>query len=214
MYQDLTTQVYNRIKEMIYSGELSPGQKLVQEVLSRELGVSRTPLLQAISKLVRDRLVVSIPRKGSYVRTISNEEIIDVFRVRCALEPVGAELAAGNITEEEIDHLREILEEMSTVLDTGDRERMRILDCSFHLAIMYYSGNFYLYDYLRSLITTMFSYEYLLKTPEESFRNHREILKCLERHDPYGAKTAMIYHLNEGSAGRLAEMLEETHPEN
>jgi DNA-binding GntR family transcriptional regulator len=82
VYDDLGTKVYEILKEMIVKGELKPGQKLIQENLAEILGVSRTPLLQALSKLSKDHYIITVPRRGSFVKEFSNQENLDIFDIR------------------------------------------------------------------------------------------------------------------------------------
>ena len=209
MYKDLVDKVYDRIRQMIISGELAPGQKLIQEDLAGDLGVSRTPLLQAISKLSRDKLVVSIPRRGAYVRPIDKKMLNDVYNVRCAIEPLGCELAASEIKDDEIATLANLLQEMEKAVASNEVNEYIKLDCTFHVSIMKASGNIYIYDIVKSFANTMLSKEMLLKTPQESLMEHNAIFSNLSRRDSMGAKAAMAYHLNDSSRIRLAKILNE-----
>lgn len=207
MYQGLAAKAYDRIRQMIISGELKPGQKLIQENLAAELGVSRTPLLQAISRLSKDNLVVCIPRRGAYVRTLDEKTIIDVFDVRCALEPMGAALAASNITDKELEDLRKVISEMEEAVSSNDSNAYIELDLAFHAKIMKSSRNQYIYDIIKGFSTTMLTRDMLLKSIEESLWEHKTIFNSLSRREAIAAKTAMEYHLNDNSRVKLRELL-------
>ena len=106
-YEDLSQQVYKTLKEMILTGRLSSGEKLRQDSLAEELGVSRTPLLSAFSKLEREMLVEIVPRRGAFVKKYSYEELIHVYDIRVRLEPLGAAEAAVHGSRSAIADLRE-----------------------------------------------------------------------------------------------------------
>ncbi|TVR06400.1 MAG: GntR family transcriptional regulator, partial [Spirochaetaceae bacterium] len=89
-YEDLAQRVYKLLKQMILQGELCSGQRLPQDELAERLGVSRTPLLSAFSKLEREMLVETVPRRGSFVRAYSSEELLNIYDIRLRLEPLGA----------------------------------------------------------------------------------------------------------------------------
>lgn len=212
VYHDLGTKVYETLKEMIVRGELQPGQKLIQEELAQALGVSRTPLLQAISKLTKDHYLVTVPRRGSFVRRYSPEEFLHMFDIRGQLEPMGAYHAAERATEEDLAHLKKLLDGMSEYVNKGqkvDVAKFFAYDYAFHMAIMKISGNQFLYDILKNLNNILANSENLLKTPQKSVEEHHGIYNAMQSHDANGAKELMFYHVNGGSRTRLAQRLQE-----
>ena len=207
VYQDLATKVYNILREMIFSGELSPGQKLVQEEIAEKLGVSRTPLIQAISRLSQDHLVEIIPRRGAYVRMISGKELIDAFSFRCALEPLAAEMAAGNASDEDISELEAICKSFEDAAEKASDADMKKADCDFHLLICRLSGNRFMDDFMKTIINSSLSFELLLKDADEIIAEHRAILSLIRKHESLGAKRAMGFHMNDGLRDRLESVL-------
>ena len=109
-YEDLAQRVHKLLKQMILQGELKSGQRLPQDELAEQLGVSRTPLLSAFSKLEREMLVETISRRGSFVRSFSTKELLDIYDIRLRLEPLGARGATLQATESEIDELEALTE--------------------------------------------------------------------------------------------------------
>ena len=93
-YEDLAEKVYRSIKLMILEGELAPGEKLRQQEIALRLGVSRTPLAAAFSKLEKEMLVELLPRRGAMVRALLSRELLDLYDIRIRLEPLGAYEAA------------------------------------------------------------------------------------------------------------------------
>lgn len=211
VYDDLTTKVYDMLKEMIVKGELKPGQKLIQEDIANLLGVSRTPLLQAMSKLSKDHYIETTPRRGSFVREFSSREILDIFDIRGQLEPMGAYFAAERITDEEITLLQSILYKTESIIKKGDSDPLKLFDCDydFHMKIMQCSGNHFLYDILKNLNNVLSNSERLLKTPTKTLEEHIGILNVLQNHDPNESKELMFYHLHGGARARLTQILHE-----
>lgn len=108
-YKPLRELVFESLREAIILGRLKPGERLMEIQLAEEMGVSRTPVREAIRKLELEGFVVMVPRKGAYVAGISVKDIVDVFEVRAALEGMAAGLAAERITNEEMDQLERLL---------------------------------------------------------------------------------------------------------
>ena len=103
---ELTDRVYDELKQMILHGELEPGQKIVQEKLSEELGVSRSPLLKALQRLENEFLVESIPRNGMYVKKMKPGEILCIFYVREVFEGLEEHVAENKIIAVEMNKLK------------------------------------------------------------------------------------------------------------
>lgn len=108
-YRPLRDVVFENLRESILTGRLKPGQRLMEIQLAEGLGVSRTPVREAIRKLELEDLVVMLPRKGAYVTNMSLKEILDVLEVRSCLEGLGAKLAAKKRNEKDIEKLKEIV---------------------------------------------------------------------------------------------------------
>ena len=210
LYGDLGTKVYDILKGMIVKGELKPGQKLIQEDLAKSLGVSRTPLLQAISKLSKDHFIHTIPRRGSFVKDFSHQEYLDIFDIRGQLEPMGAYYAAERLTDAEIEELQKLVDETAEYLqkdDLSDPLQLFSYDYDFHMKIMIISGNHFLNDILKNLNNVLCNSERILKTPKKSLEEHIGILNALRNHDANGAKELMFYHIHGGARARLAQLL-------
>ena len=107
-HQDLSYEVYKRLKTMILSNEFQPGEKLKQEQIAQMLGVSRMPLHKAFQMLENEMLVENLPRRGFYVTKIDNQQLIDAFECREALEGVAARRAAATIKKADIVHLKSL----------------------------------------------------------------------------------------------------------
>lgn len=206
VFDDLGTKVYNKIKHMIISGELKPGTKLIQEDLASRLGVSRTPLLQAISRLTSDQLVISKRRRGAYVRLFSTEDKLNIFDIRSKLEPLSARGAAERITDEQLEKLKEILVEMNKAVKDDNIRNYCELDYDFHTLIQNASGNKFIEEIL-SRYTPLVQSETMLKSMEDSLKEHKDILTSLSYHEEERAENLMFNHVDGGLRNRLKTLL-------
>ncbi len=108
-YQPLREVVCESLREAIRKGILKPGERIMEIKLAEELGVSRTPVREAIRKLELEGYVVMMPRRGTYVADMSIRDINEIFEIRTALESLSNSLAAEHITEDELEHLQRLL---------------------------------------------------------------------------------------------------------
>ena len=104
-HENLDQKAYEIVKNMITERQILPGEKIPQEKLAQELGISRTPLVSALKFLEHEKLVESKPRRGYFVRLFSKQEMVSIFELREVLEGLAAKRAAANITDKEIDIL-------------------------------------------------------------------------------------------------------------
>jgi len=205
-YQDLTGQVYEAVRDMILSGELQPGQKLIQDDLAERLGVSRTPLLSAFSKLEKDMLLESKPRRGMFVRTFRPEELVQVYDVRLRLEPLGAGEAADHATGEEIDELRRQCKLFAEIAEAKDPSA-RAEDYRFHMQVMRMSRNDLLYNIIASYnIIVIANFYGFLKDPRVSAQEHRDILAAIADGSRQRAMKHMYHHINNSRRHLLAHL--------
>ncbi|ABB16185.1 MULTISPECIES: GntR family transcriptional regulator [Carboxydothermus] len=140
-YKPLRELVFETLREAIINGVLKPGERLMEVQLAEELGVSRTPVREAIRKLELEGFVVMIPRKGAYVAGISLKDVADVFEVRAALESLAAGLAAERITDEEIEELERVLVQQQSLAESDRLEDIIRADTDFHEVLYRASRN-------------------------------------------------------------------------
>lgn len=131
-YKPLREMVFESLREAIIQGRLIPGERLMEIQLAEEMGVSRTPVREAIRKLELEGFVVMVPRKGAFVAGISVKDIVDVFEVRAALEALAAGLAAERITNEELEELERSLFQISEVSASQNISAIVETDVNFH----------------------------------------------------------------------------------
>jgi DNA-binding GntR family transcriptional regulator len=194
--EDLGRKVYRVLKAMIIDGELRSGEKLLQEKLAERLGVSRTPLLSAFSRLEQENLVETVPRRGAFVRRYSRGELLDIYDIRCRLEPLGARGAALNAGPGGLAALDRLLAAFDTAAASGDPHELKRCDYDFHMEIMRSSGNRFLYDMLATFnIIIIANTKGLLKPAERSDREHHALMDALRARDPDTAERVMFEHL-------------------
>ncbi len=140
-YKPLRDVVVESIRQAIISGQFPPGMRLMELQLAEEMGVSRTPVREAIRKMELEGLVVMIPRRGAYVADISIKDINEVYEVRTALDVLSAGLAAERIDKSEIQEMRELLAEEAALVEAKNYPRIIDNDTAFHDVIYRASGN-------------------------------------------------------------------------
>lgn len=131
-YKPLREVVFDSLRGAIISGVLKPGERLMEVQLAEKLGVSRTPIREAIRKLELEGLVVMMPRKGVYVTDMSTKDITDVLEIRAALEGLASGLAAMRITDDEIEDLEMTALEFHKAIEAEDIDRIMKEDIEFH----------------------------------------------------------------------------------
>lgn len=195
-YEDLSQRVYRALKEMILTGELKSGQKLVQDELAQTLGVSRTPLLSALSKLEKEMLVESLPRRGAFVRKLSAEEFVHIYDIRLRLEPLGAGEAALAADAADVLELEKRNRAFTKLADSDQEGEIKEADYRFHMQIMQMSGNRLLHNIISSFnIILIANIEGLMKNPRQSAAEHEKIVEGVRTRNALQAEQAMYDHI-------------------
>ncbi|HOP74477.1 MAG TPA: GntR family transcriptional regulator [Bacillota bacterium] len=198
-YKPLRELVFESLREAIISGQLRPGERMMEIQLAEEMGVSRTPVREAIRKLELEGLVEMIPRKGAYVAGLSLRDIADVFEIRRALEGLAAELAADRITDEELERLERYLVIISEQIEAGNLEEVVQTDTDFHTLLYQASRNNRLSQIINNLReqiqrfrTTSLSYPGRMKAALEE---HRKIVEAISSRDGEQARRIAQEHI-------------------
>jgi DNA-binding GntR family transcriptional regulator len=205
---DLVTKSYKALRTMILKGELAPGQKIVQEDIAQTFGISRIPLIHAISHLANENLLHIIPRKGAYVRAYSAKDHLSFFDINSLLAPLGAFWAATLITDEGLDELSSYNEKMNDTISSADTWMIFENDYHFHMCIYKWSGNTFLPSIMEKHCGILTYSEQKLKTPEESYIEHQRIIQALKEHDKEASRELMFFHVNGGMRAKFAKILE------
>lgn len=192
--------VFNTLRQAILTGELKPGERLLEIHLANRLGVSRTPIREAIRKLELEGLVTMIPRRGAEVAQITEKSMSDVLEVRRAMDALCAELACERITEEELEGLREACERFAQTIKTKDVKKIAQADVELHDIILQATGNSRLIQLVNNLSEQMYRYrfEYIkdLSQHENLVEEHRIIYESLLNRDKVRAAEAARTHID------------------
>lgn len=192
--------VFNTLRQAILRGELQPGERLLEIHLADKLGVSRTPIREAIRKLELEGLVLMIPRKGAVVAEITEKSLRDVLEVRRALEELAMKLACEKILNEEIEELKVVAKEFEDALKTGDVTVYAEADVKFHDIIYRTTDNQRLIQLLYNLREQMYRYrvEYLKRDDSHDtlLAEHQYIIETLEKRNADEAIKAICAHID------------------
>lgn len=199
-YLPLRDVVFNTLRQAILRGELKPGERLMEIQLANKLGVSRTPIREAIRKLELEGLVLMIPRKGAEVADISEKSLRDVLEVRKALEELAVQLACDKITEEKIADLKKAAEDFKKILKSKDITEIAEADVRFHDIIFMATDNQKLVQLLNNLREQMYRFrvEYLKKEEvhPQLIAEHEKIIECIVERDKVKASAIVSEHID------------------
>lgn len=199
-YLPLRDVVFNTLRQAILKGELEPGERLMEIQLAERLGVSRTPIREAIRKLELEGLVLMIPRKGAEVAEISEKSLREVLEVRRSLEELAIELACQRITQEELATLEEAEGRFARAVEVGEVMAIAESDESYHELIYRATANDRLVQILNNLREQMYRYrlEYIKDEDRRQILvvEHEHILRAIRRRDIVDAKNAVREHID------------------
>ena len=209
-YQPLREVVCESLREAIRNGVLKPGERIMEIQLAEELGVSRTPVREAIRKLELEGYVVMMPRRGTYVASMSIRDINEIFEIRTALESLSNGLAADHITDDELEHLQRLLVIIGGYIKEGNIEKIVETDVEFH-DLMYHAARnerlvgiiSNLRDQLTRFRTLSMSYPGRL---EETLEEHRMIVEAIASGDRKAASRAAERHMENSEKTLLKAM--------
>ncbi len=204
-YLPLRDVVFNTLREAILKGELKPGERLMEIQLANKLGVSRTPIREAIRMLEQEGLAVTMPRKGAEVAKMTLKDMEDVLEIREALDELAGQVACQRITEEQLVRLKERKQDFEHSLKSGDVKQIAEADVRFHDVIYEATGNPKLVNLLSNLREQIYRYrvEYLKKAENYPIliKEHEEIYKSLSERKEEAAVLAIREHvMNQATA--------------
>ncbi len=199
-YLPLRDVVFQTLRKAILKGELKPGERLMEIQLANRLGVSRTPIREAIRKLELEGLVTMIPRKGAEVAEITEKNMRDVLEVRRALEELAVKIACEKISEEELERLKVVSKKFRDMMYCDDLTLIAETDVEFHEIIYEATGNKRLIQILNNLREQMYRYrvEYLKDYNSHGIlaEEHDEIVDALCKRERERACRAIVAHID------------------
>lgn len=192
--------VFNTLRQAILTGELKPGERLMEIHLANKLGVSRTPIREAIRKLELEGLVIMIPRRGAEVAQITEKSMNDVLEVRRAMDALCVELACERISNDELESLRKACDAFAEAVKTKDIRVIAQADVALHDIIVYATGNLRLVQLINNLSEQMYRYrfEYLKDTSrhESLIKEHHMIYEGIKEKNKEAASQAAKLHID------------------
>ena len=204
-YLPLRDVVFNTLRQAILRGEMEPGERLMEIQLADKLGVSRTPIREAIRKLELEGLVIMIPRKGAEVAHITEKDMRDVLEVRAALEELAATLACRNVTQEHIEELKMANKRFEAAIISKDVVAIVDADVNFHDIIYAMTDNPRLIQIINNLREQMYRYrlEYVkdARTHSILISEHNDIIRQLADKDVEKAKVIVRQHITNQEKG-------------
>lgn len=184
-YKPLGEIVFDYLKNAIITGELKPGERLMEISIAQQLGVSRTPVREAIRKLEKEKFIEMIPRKGAYVASTSIKDMLDVLEVRRLIEGFATELAADRMSDEGLVDLHRTHKAFLKALDDNDMEAMITYDNEFHDKILNAAENLKLIEIAKALSEQVqryrLSYFSEARNSDELREWHEKIYDAIEK---------------------------------
>jgi len=196
--------ILDRLRRDIVTGAIPPGERLSEARLAARFGVSRMPVREALKDLEQEGFVAIEQRRGTFVRSVSRSEILDLFEVREAVEGMAARLCASRANNDWLARIDESIAEMAECVRVADSDGYSRTDAEFHGLIVQGASNERLSDHYRLLIQHL--HRGLLSSivtrregrMERSLAEHQEIVRALHAHDPEGAELSMRDHVRRG----------------
>ncbi|WP_310198680.1 GntR family transcriptional regulator [Neobacillus niacini] len=191
--------VYDEIKNAIFNGNIKKDEIITEMILAQSFNTSRTPVREAVGDLLKDGLLVAVPRKGLKVREITPSEKEQIIFLRVSIETEGLRRVIPSITANQIQFLREVIEQQKTAMEKNDRIEFIELDQKFHRKILYFAEQHLLGDILLNLynLTRLIGHKALAKNGrmEEVIEEHLRIVEALKLKDVKQATELMEEHL-------------------
>lgn len=197
----LKEQAYTSIKQAIYSNQLKPGSPLTEEQLSATLSISRTPIRSALQQLVFEKLATADNAGHIYVSKISEKDVYDITVLRLNLEPLAMDLAEFPVSNENIQHLKDLTEQQNNLFKDGSDNNIRFaeLDCDFHSYLAQICDNSLLIETVQKINAMMIRILVLSGTldsyKKKAVEEHKLIIQYLEQEQKEFAKVALQEHI-------------------
>ena len=212
-HKPLKEEIYDALHRQIIAGKYAPGDWLRQEDIASQMGVSMTPVREALDLLVAKGIAERVPYRGVRVREMSEKDVVEAYGMRLFLEAMIAKETALNITPEQIKNLEAIMDEMDRHVELSEMPQERQLSRKFHAAIAEASGNnllIQLYSIVANAFPDWLLYEALFRQPElvsgsvaQTHDEHSAILEAFKKRDPDMAVKVSLEHVME--SGRWLE---------
>ena len=211
-YRPLREVVGEALREAITTGILKPGERLMEIQMAEELGVSRTPVREAIRRLELEGFLVMVPRRGTYVSDLSIKDINEVFEIRTALDVLAAGLAAERITEEELEQMERLLVEIGEYIESGEADKIVDADSQFHDVLYQASRNDRLVGIINNLREQFTRFRSISMAYPGRVKNtleeHRRLVEAIAQRNPDLAQQYSREHMENAEQTLLNDLNE------
>jgi len=204
---DLVTQIVQQIKDKILEGSLKPGERIVEIKLAKELGISQTPIREAIRQLAGEGIVTIVLNRGAVIRSLSAQDVFEIYSLRSSLEGLAIRLAVQNATMNDIKHLEAFYREMERKLDDDSIESLSEDSSYIHRYILKLSKHelleftFQPVSFRITWVNRILGRSY---SKRQEVEEHRELIEALQKRDPDEAERIMRAHIHRSYRGFLA----------
>ncbi len=199
-YLPLRDVVFNTLRDAILTGKLLPGERLMENQLAEKLGVSRTPVREALRMLELENLVELVPRKGAQVLDMTEKDIINILEIRRALEGLATSIACKKMSKDCLQQLKSMEADFERAVAEDDVDRFVDIDEEFHDMIFQATDNDKLIQMFRNLRIQLYRYRMAQAKNDRSMAtivaHHRSILRALENHDSEEGTAVAQSHIN------------------
>ncbi|MBM3713738.1 MAG: GntR family transcriptional regulator [Actinobacteria bacterium] len=195
-HDTLSEKAYHMIKSLIINNELKPGEKIIQEKMAEQLGISKIPLIQALTLLNNEGLLDKVSRKGFYVRKFSRVELNQIFEIRSLLEMLSVSTITKNIDSEIEKKLKDFLKDFETFYLKRNDKKYYDVDVKFHHYLIEASENKLLKNIIENFNILIICYTRgFVLAIDESFRQHKELIEAMLNRDVKKAENAIREHI-------------------
>lgn len=199
-HKPLREMVYEELKMQILTGAIIPGTRMMEVELADEMGVSRTPIREAIRKLEKEGLVTIEPRRGAYASMISTEDMVEILEVRQDLEGLAAYFAAERMQPDKIEILNEVSDKYNEAVRNGSMKDMITYDTMFHRTIVDSCHNKILVQMIEQLQELVLRFRYIyydnFRRAENMPEEHKAIIEAIKSGDKDAARFAADIHID------------------
>ena len=210
--ENLGTQVFEQIKGMILRGEVAPGRRIIENEVADSMGISRTPVREAVHRLAAEGFVNPLPKGGYAVRGLTVSGVEETFDIRSILESFAASLAANRFTDTELVPLEEKIDEFQRCLDANDLSRLAHINTEFHELLYALSRSPRLIKMIDDLRDDIFLLRRLMLNSVDmarlSNKDHREMIKAMKKRDSGRVEELVKKHILRGKEYVLEQIRE------
>jgi DNA-binding GntR family transcriptional regulator len=196
---NLSNVIYKKLRRAIATGELSPGEKIIESKMIREFGASRTPFREAVKRLEATGFLDTIHNNGTYVRKVTLQEVEQIFEVLSMLEGYASYLATQNITSQEVDELVQLNTDMRGLTQAGNHAAFHDKNVEFHVLLSRLSRNEFLQNLIRDGYDRIHRYRFIGTTVGDNFQeflsSHEALIEAIKERNAKKAEEEMREHI-------------------